>query len=76
MKCTKKVMQNNGKEMYKQSVLHVQSCFLANLTYCCFSPFSSVAFAAEHYTILYFFRTNCKYYRDLRVLALVKSIYY
>ena len=24
MKCTKKVMQNNGKEMYKQSVLHVQ----------------------------------------------------
>ena len=46
MKCTKKVMQNNGKEMYKQSVLHVQSCFLANLTYYCFSPFSSVAFSA------------------------------
>ena len=22
------VMQNNGKEMYKKSVLHVQSCFL------------------------------------------------
>ena len=46
MKCTKKAMQNNGKEMYKQSVLQVQSYFLANLTYCCFSPFSSVAFAA------------------------------
>ena len=46
MKFTKKVMQNNGKEMYKQSVLHVQSFFLANLAYCCFSPFSSVAFAA------------------------------
>ena len=24
------VMQNNGKEMYKKSVLHVQSCFSAN----------------------------------------------
>ena len=27
MKFTKKVMQNNGKEMYKQSVLHVQIAF-------------------------------------------------
>ena len=24
------VEQNNGKEMYKKSVLHVQSCFFAN----------------------------------------------
>ena len=24
------VVQNNGKEMYKKSVLHEQSCFLAN----------------------------------------------
>ena len=24
------VVQNNGIEMYKKSVLHVQSCFLAN----------------------------------------------
>ena len=24
------VVQNNGKEMYKKSVLHVQSCFFAN----------------------------------------------
>ena len=24
------VMQNNGKKMNKNSVLHVQSCFLAN----------------------------------------------
>ena len=24
------VMQNNGKEMYKQSVLHVESCFFPN----------------------------------------------
>ena len=24
------VVQNNGKEMYKESVLHVQSCFFAN----------------------------------------------
>ena len=23
-------VQNNGKEMYKKSVLHVQSCFFAN----------------------------------------------
>ena len=25
------VVQNNGKKMYKKSVLHVQSCFFANL---------------------------------------------
>ena len=24
------VVQNNGKEMYKKSVQHVQSCFFAN----------------------------------------------
>ena len=24
------VVQNNGKEMYKKGVLHVQSCFFAN----------------------------------------------
>ena len=24
------VVQNNGKEMYQKSVLHVQSCFFAN----------------------------------------------
>ena len=24
------VVQNNGKEMYKKSVLHVQSCFFVN----------------------------------------------
>ena len=24
------VVQNNGKEMYKKSVLHVQSCFFGN----------------------------------------------
>ena len=24
------VVQNNGKEMYKKSVLHVQNCFFAN----------------------------------------------
>ena len=24
------VVQNNGKEMYKKSVRHVQSCFFAN----------------------------------------------
>ena len=30
----------------QKSVLHVQSCFFAHLTYCCFSPVSGVAFAA------------------------------
>ena len=36
------VVQNNGKEMYKKSVLPVQSCcfFFSNLTHsCCFLPF-------------------------------------
>ena len=37
--CTE-VVQNNGKEMYKKSVLHVQSTFFTNKTYCCFSLFS------------------------------------
>ena len=40
------VVQNNSKEMHKKSVLHVQSYFFAYYTYCCFSPFSGVAFAA------------------------------
>ena len=30
----------------QKSVLHVQSYFFANCTYCCFSPFFGVAFAA------------------------------
>ena len=60
------VVQNNGKEMYKKIGLHVQSCFFANQTYFCFSPFAGVAFAAQHYMILYFVRTNYKYYRELR----------
>ena len=38
------VVQNDGKEMYKKSVLHVQSCFFANYTYCFFTVL--VAFAA------------------------------
>jgi len=29
----------------QKSVLHKQICFFANYTYCCFSPFSDVAFA-------------------------------
>ena len=36
------VVQNNGKEMYKKGVLHVQRCFFANKNYCCFSLFSSL----------------------------------
>ena len=39
------VVRNNGKEMYKKSVLHVQSWFFANWTYCCFFTVL-VAFAA------------------------------
>ena len=35
----------------QKSVLHVQSCFFANQTYCCFFTVL-VAFAAQHYTIL------------------------
>ena len=34
------VVQNNGKEMYKKSVLHVQSCFLLIRPIVVFSPFS------------------------------------
>ena len=37
------VVQNNSKEMYKKSVLQVQSCFFANQNYYYFSPFSGVA---------------------------------
>ena len=28
---------NDGKEMYKKSVIHVQSCCFANQTYCFFA---------------------------------------
>ena len=61
------VMQNNAKEMYKKNLPHVQNCFFANYTCCCFSPFSSVAFAIYHYTILYFVWTKYKYHQELRV---------
>ena len=47
-------MQNNSEEMYKKSVLHVQSCFLPITPIAVFSPFSGVAFAALQYTLLYF----------------------
>ena len=30
----------------QKSVLNVQSCFFANKTSCCFTPFSGVSFAA------------------------------
>ena len=49
------VVQNNGKEMYKTSVLHVRSCFFANKTCCCFSPYSGVAFAALSITRFYIY---------------------
>ena len=48
------VVQNNGKEMYKKSVLHVQSCcfFFSNLTYCCcFLPFWLSSPFLYHYTV-------------------------
>ena len=31
-----------GQRNVQKSVLHAQSCFFANYTYCCFSPFSGV----------------------------------
>ena len=61
----KKRRAKQRQEMYIKSVLNVQSCFFANQTYCCFSSFSGVAFAAQHYTISYFVRTNFKCYREL-----------
>ena len=33
---------NDGKEMYKKSVMHVQSCCFANQTYCFFAAFVAV----------------------------------
>jgi len=38
--------KQHQRNVQKKSVLHVQSRFFANQTYCCFSPFSGVAFAA------------------------------
>ena len=49
----------------QKSVLHVQSCFFANQTYCCFFTVL-VAFAAQQNMILYFVGANYKYYRELR----------
>ena len=33
---------NDGKEMYKKSVMHVQSCCFANQTYCFFAVLLAV----------------------------------
>ena len=46
------VGQNKGREIYKKSVLHVQSCFLLITPIDILAVF--VAIAALHYTILYF----------------------
>ena len=48
---TKKFLEVSRRPKQRQrnvqkSVLHVQSCFFAIQTYCCFSPFSGIAFAA------------------------------
>ena len=59
--------------MYKTSVLQVQSCFLPTRPIVVFFT-ALVAFAAQHYTILYFVLANYKNYRELRFLALAKSI--
>ena len=48
----------------EKSVLHVKSCFFAYQTYCCFLTIL-IAFATQHYTILYFAGANYKYYREL-----------
>ena len=36
------VVGNDGKEMYKKSVMYVQSCCFANQTYCFFSVLVAV----------------------------------
>ena len=36
------VSGNEGKEMYKKSVMHVQSCCFANQTYCFFAVLVAV----------------------------------
>ena len=40
------VVQNNGKKMYKKVCYTSKVTFFTNKTYCCFSPFSGIAFAA------------------------------
>ena len=37
---------NDGKEMYKKSVMHVQSCRFANQTYCFFAVLVAVRVVA------------------------------
>ena len=36
------VVRKDGKEMYKKSVMHVQSCYFANQTYCFFAVLVAV----------------------------------
>ena len=57
----------------QKSVLHLQSCFFANYTNCCFFTVL-VAFAALHHMILYLVCTNDEYYQELFAFALAKSI--
>ena len=57
------VVQNNGEEVYKKSVLYVQSCFFAHLL---LSFHRSRCLRRFYNMILYFVWANYKYYRELR----------
>ena len=59
------VVQNNGKEMYRKIVLHLQSCIFANYTNCCF--FTVLRRCLRRLALHHFiFGLNYKYYRALR----------
>ena len=49
------VVQNNGKEMNKKSVLHVQSCFFANWIHCYFHRSAALpsSFSITRFHILF-----------------------
>ena len=61
------VVQNNGKEMYRKIVLHLQRCIFANYTNCCF--FTVLRRCLRRLALHHFiFGLNYKYYRALRFL--------
>ena len=57
---------NNGKEMYKKSVLHVQSCFFCLLDLLLFFTILWRCLRRLAFHDFIFFWTNYKYYRELR----------
>ena len=70
------VVQNNSKEVYKKSVLHVQSCFFSLIRPIAVFHHSPALPSPLSITRFYIFLNKLQILSRASLLALAKSIYY